>query len=245
MSSVMEGMEASDGIVARMDDAVYKCDSALAKKQREIHDEWEALVFDKIQRQIKRHVDGLDAEELSLESAARQRDVHDDGAGEAARTSQSRGVPRRGSRVRLRSVRVPEARVQVPDQLAGRSDETGRAQTAQGGDRGWTAGRGARDGRRAPGDARVQILEQSRVHAPRSVHRRAGALLPPDADIPGFFKQGEDKWNRHSEANRRDDYEYPIGNEHAQREYFEASRGARVAVASTRWTATRGTCATW
>ena len=38
-----------------------------------------------------------------------------------------------------------------------------------------------------------------------------GELLPKNANISGFFKQGQEKWNQHSEANARDDYAFPAG----------------------------------
>ena len=226
MSSVMEGMEASDGIVARMDDAVYKCDSALAKKQREIHDEWEALVFDKIQRQIKRHVDGLDAEELSS-SLQRDSETYTMTVREKQRAHPKAGVyldavlgydydpfesRRRAFKYRINSLDDPTKRdVHKPLKEAieaGRLDAA-RAKVAV-----------------VPRETLESKFWNNLAYTPHGRYTdETGALLPPDADIPGFFKQGEDKWNRHSEANRRDDYEYPIGNEHAQREYFEASRG--------------------
>ena len=226
MSSVMEGMEASDGIVARMDDAVYKCDSALAKKQREIHDEWEELVFDKIQRQIKRHVDGLDAEELSS-SLQRDSETYTTTVREKQRAHPKAGVyldavlgydydpfesRRRAFKYRINSLDDPTKRdVHKPLKEAieaGRLDAA-RAKAAV-----------------VPRETLESKFWNNLAYTPHGRYTdETGALLPPDADIPGFFKQGEDKWNRHSEANRRDDYEYPIGNEHAQREYFEASRG--------------------
>ena len=63
MGEVMRGME--EGIVAETDDVVFKRERALAKKHKEIHDEWEENVYRSIQSQIKSQVDAVDAEALS------------------------------------------------------------------------------------------------------------------------------------------------------------------------------------
>ena len=188
MSSVMEGMEASDGIVARMDDAVYKCDSALAKKQREIHDEWEELVFDKIQRQIKRHVDGLDAEELSS-SLQRDSETYTTTVREKQRAHPKAGVyldavlgtitirsSPGGARSSTGSTRWT---IRRNGTCTNRSRRRSRLDD-------WTAPRRRPS---CPGDARVQ-MEQSRVHAPRSVHRRDGRSVAPGRGHPRLLQAG-------------------------------------------------------
>jgi hypothetical protein len=226
MSSVMEGMEASEGIVAQTDDAVYKRELELAKKHREIHDEWEERVFDKIQRQIKRHVDGVDAEELSAR-LQRDNETYTMTVREKQRANPKAGVyldavlgydydpfePRRHAfKYRINSLDDPTKRdVHKPLKEAieaGRLDAA-RAMAAV-----------------VPRETLESKFWNNLAYTPHGRYTdELGNLLPPDADIPGFFKQGEDKWNKHSDANRRDDYDYPKGNEHAQREYFEASRG--------------------
>lgn len=63
-ASVMEGIEGR-GLLAEVDDVLRKTDAAKAKKTREIHAEWDEVVFQTIQKQIMRYVDGLDPRALT------------------------------------------------------------------------------------------------------------------------------------------------------------------------------------
>jgi hypothetical protein len=63
-SSVMEGIE-GNGLLAEVDDVLRKTDAAKAKKTREIHAEWDEVVFKRIQKQIMHYVNGIDPEALT------------------------------------------------------------------------------------------------------------------------------------------------------------------------------------
>jgi hypothetical protein len=67
-SSVMEGIEGK-GLLAEMDVILAQTVAAKAKKSKDLHAEWDELVFQQIQRQILTYVDALDPAELTARLA--------------------------------------------------------------------------------------------------------------------------------------------------------------------------------
>ena len=229
MGEVMRGME--EGIVAETDDVVFKRERALAKKHKEIHDEWEENVYRSIQSQIKSQVDAVDAEALSARLLAQSEKY--------TKTVRAKQASNAKAGVYLDCVVGYDY---DPFEDAGHGNVTYRTSPFKDPTKrdvhkpiveAIEAGRVKRSAALAELRAGVKPKEtlgtefwNNLAYTPHGRYTDAdGKLLPPEADIPGFFKQGQAEWNRHSAANTRDDYEYPIGNEHAQREYFEATRG--------------------
>ena len=235
LSDVEAGM-GPDGVVARSDDLVYRREEARAKKHAEIHEEWEERIFQKLQRQIKTHVDAVDAEDLSVSLRRNAREYVE------TVSRKQRGNPKAG--------------VFLDTTLGYEYDPAARAA-----ERTKTA---FIDSLLDPTKRDVYKPVRERIEAGKIIHRAAalddarastketlafafwnnleytphgrytdadGELLPSDAAIPGFFTQGKERWNQHSAGNVRDDYVFPTGAEgdaEARREYFLAQRnGAR------------------
>ena len=231
LGDVERGLGAG-GVVARGDDSVYRREAALAKKHAEIHEEWEERIFRALQRQIKTHVDAVDPEDLSR-SLRRNAREYAETVSRKQRSNPKAGVfldatlgyeydpaaraRDRAAVVTVNSLRDPTKR-DVYKPVRERI-EAGRVRAA----------RALATTRATTKDVLAQAFWNALEYTPHGRYTDAdGELLPADAAIPGFFTQGQEKWNQHSEGNARDDYAFPVGEAGfaaARREYFEAQRG--------------------
>ena len=232
LGDVERGLGA-DGVVAASDDLVYRREAALAKKHAEIHEQWEEHIFQKLQKQIKTHVDAVDAEDLSR-SLRRNAREYVETVSRKQRCNPKAGVfldttlgyeydpiaraSERRATATVNSLRDPTKR-DVYKPVRERI-EAGRVANEA---------RGLETTRATTKETLDLAFWNVLEYTPYGRYTDAdGELLPKNADISGFFKQGQEKWNQHSEANARDDYAFPAGEAglaEARREYFEAQRG--------------------
>lgn len=230
MQSVEIGM-GDGGVVAKSDDLVYARELALSKKLKEIHTEWEEEIFNKLQLQIKKHVDGVDCEVLS-ERLRREGSEYCEAGYRKQKVNKNAGVflesvvgydydpygTRREKRfaATVNSLSDPTKRdIYKPvkeEMAAGRVADASEALQKV-----------------VPKETLAVKFWHNLEYTPYGRYTdKDGELLPPEAQIKGFFRQGEDLWNKHSAANVRDEYNHPKGKEGYRvnrEEYFRADRG--------------------
>lgn len=233
MQNVEKGL-GDDGVVAMSDDLVYARELELSKKLTQIHKEWEETIFNKLQSQIKKHVDGVDCETLSsrlradataYENAVTRKQAVNKNAGVFLDSVighdydpyASRRKPGSGPFTAVvDSLRDPSKRdiyKPIKEQIA-----AGRIKDAT-----------AALAKVVPRDTLAIKFWHNLEYTPYGRYTdKDGEQLPASASIKGFFRQGQDMWNKHSAANVRDEYTYPVGEEGirvANDEYFAAQRG--------------------
>ena len=230
MQSVEIGM-GDGGVVAKSDDLVYARELALSKKLKEIHTEWEEEIFNKLQLQIKKHVDGVDCEVLS-ERLRREGSEYCEAGYRKQKVNKNAGVflesvvgydydPYGTGREKrfaatVNSLSDPTKRdIYKPvkeEMAAGRVADASEALQKV-----------------VPKETLAVKFWHNLEYTPYGRYTdKDGELLPPEAQIKGFFRQGEDLWNKHSAANVRDEYNHPKGKEGYRvnrEEYFRADRG--------------------
>ena len=238
LGSVMEGIDGG-GLVADTNEKVYRREVAHDKKTKAIHAEWEREIFAKISEQIKAQVDKIDARDLN------NRLVHAD---ETYRSTVNRKMsynPKAGLfldtilghdydpfehqpewfKYHVDALRDPMKRdlhKSIKEDLAAGLITLEKARilakleaklrdTAAPASAIWSNGDYTMYGRYTDAN---------------------GEELPPDAPIPGFFRQGQHLWNVHDvERNKQDHFDFPRGNEHAEAEWRRTAAHRRAGVA--------------
>jgi hypothetical protein len=231
IDGVKKDAETPSGILHEMDDMVDKRRAAYERKREEIHDEWQSDVFDRIQRQVKAHVDAIDPEELSDRLRAyhdeyyerdREKQEYNHRSGlfldECLAYDYDAFEKNRAHAFQytIDSLRDPTKRDVhkfVKEKLA--------------------AGLIKREAALAGTTPKYMLESKHWNNLKYTMHGRYvdedGNALAPDAAIPGYFRQcdtetGEKMWNRHTADLTQ--YDAPTGNEFANAEW-ERWRGTQ------------------
>ena len=231
IDGVKKDAETPSGILREMDDMVDKRRAAYERKREEIHDEWQSDVFDRIQRQVKAHVDAIDPEELSDRLRAyhdeyyerdREKQEYNHRSGlfldECLAYDYDAFEKNRAHAFQytIDSLRDPTKRDVhkfVKEKLA--------------------AGLIKREAALAGTTPKYTLESKHWNNLKYTMHGRYvdedGNALAPDAAIPGYFRQcdtetGEKMWNRHTADLTQ--YDAPTGNEFANAEW-ERWRGTQ------------------
>jgi hypothetical protein len=237
LGSVMEGIDGG-GLVADTNEKVYRREMARDKKTKEIHAEWEKEIFAKISEQIKAQVDKIDARDLNTRLV---------NADETYRSVVNRKMnyhPKAG--IFLDTIlghdydpfeHQPEWFKYSVDALKDPMKRDLHKSIKEDLAAGLISLEKARILAKLEAKLRDTAAPASAIwsNSDYTMYGRYtdanGEELPPDAPIPGFFRQGQHLFNRHDvELNKQDHFDYPRGNEHAEAEWRRTAAHRRAHV---------------